>query len=105
MMDPQDPNIWPDAVLAVFHKRRTAFLTTDSLLKEVHFRKAVNPKEDKERMEVILLQMQDEGLVAFNQFKLAALTDAGKAAVAALTPERLAELEGQNEARKKGETA
>ncbi|HET9870777.1 MAG TPA: hypothetical protein VFR02_09825, partial [bacterium] len=84
---------WHDAVLAVFKRRQTGFLTTDSLLKEMHFRKAIQPKEDKERLEGVLLQMQEAGLIAFNQFKLASLTDQGKAAVEAMTPERLAEIE------------
>jgi hypothetical protein len=92
--------LFRDAILAIYQKRKTAFLTTDSLLKEVHFRKEINPKEDKERLETILRQMQEEDLVAFNQMKLAALTDKGKQAVEKFTVERLAELERANSERK-----
>ncbi len=91
--------LFRDAVLAIYQKRKTGFLTTDSLLKEIHFRKEINPKEDKERMELILRQMQEEDLVVFNQMKLAALTDKGKQAVEKLTAERLAELEKANQER------
>ncbi len=91
--------LFRDAVLAAYQKRKTGFLTTESLLKEIRFQKGIFPKEDKERMETILRQMQEEDLVAFNQMKLAALTDQGKQAVEKLTVERLAELEKANQER------
>jgi hypothetical protein len=92
--------LFREAVLAAFQKRKTGFLTTESLLKEIRFQKGIFPKEDKERLEAILRQMQEEDLVVFNQMKLAALTDKGKQAVEKFTPERLAELEKANNDRK-----
>jgi hypothetical protein len=91
--------LFRDTVLAVFLRRKTGFLTTESLLKEIRFQKGTFPKEDKERMEAILRQMQEDGWVVFNQMKLAALSERGKAAMEKLTPERIAETDEANENR------
>ena len=90
-----------DTVLYVFKKRKTGFLTTDSILKEVRFQKATLPKEDKERLDGLLEAMRAMDLVTLNQPKFAALTNAGKQDVENLSGERIGEIEKDMDARSK----
>jgi hypothetical protein len=68
-------------------------LTTDSILRELHFQKALRPKEDKEQLEALLSAMRDQDLVTINQPKFAALTNSGKQAAENLTEARISEIE------------
>lgn len=88
-----DFEILRDAILYVFKKRKTAFLMTESILKEIHFQKDIFPKEDKERLDLLLEKLRDQGLVTLNQPKFAALTGAGKQEVEKLTEARIGEIE------------
>jgi len=92
-MEEQEYEFFRDAVLYVFRKRKTAFLTTDSLLKEIHFQKALRPKEDKERLEALLSAMRDQDLVTLNQPKFAALTSKGKQETENLSEEQIGKIE------------
>ncbi len=100
-MPANDAGIFRDNILYAFKKRQTAFLTTESLLKEVRFQKAINPKEDKERLDSILEEMRIQELVILNQPKLVALSDKGKAEAVTLTEARIVELEKASEERTK----
>ncbi len=82
-----------DVILYSFKKRKTAFLMTDKILADIHFQKAINPKEDRERLDALLEMMRDHDLVVLNQPKFAALSAAGKAAVESLTDSQIAEIE------------
>jgi len=93
--------VFRDTILASFKKRGTAFLMEDKILKEIGFQKAINPKEDKARLDSILEVMREQDLVLTNQPKFVALTPAGRSAVEALAPERLAEIEKAIEERLK----
>lgn len=97
----KDYEIFRDTVLYVFKKRKTAFLTTDSILKEIHFQKARLPKEDKERLDSLLEGMRDQDLVTLNQPKFAALSPAGKQEAEKLTEQRIGEIEKDMDARAK----
>ncbi len=88
-----------DEILIVFKKRNTGFLTTETILKEVRFQKAILPKEDRERLDSILGIMRDHDLVLTNQPKFVALTPAGQQEVSNLSKERLAEIEKDAQAR------
>ena len=88
-----DDGLFKDAILLLFRKRKTGFLTTETILKEIHFQKAVNPKEDRERLDAILSRMRDQELVLTNQPKFVALTPAGKMEADGLPEERIAEVE------------
>ena len=99
MMD--DYGIFRDAVLYVFRKRKTAFLKTESILKEIRFQKGIFPKEDQERLDVILERMREEDLVVLNQPKFAALSPMGRTKSEGLTPERVGEIEKEMEERAK----
>jgi hypothetical protein len=100
-MEQNDYEVFRDSILYVFKKRKTAFLTTESILKEVHFQKAVFPKEDKERLHSLLETMRDQDLVTLNQPKFAALTATGKMEVEKLTEARIGEIEKSMEERSK----
>lgn len=94
-----DYEIFRDSILYVFKKRKTAFLTTESILKEVHFQKAIFPKEDKERLDSLLETMRDQDLVTLNQPKFAALTATGKTEVEKITEARISEIEKETKER------
>jgi len=98
-MPQNDFEIFRDPILGVFTKRKTAFLTTETILKEVRFQKAILPKEDRERLDLILETMRDHDLVLTNQPKFVALTPAGQVEVNKLTEERIAEIEEEMNAR------
>ena len=100
-MQTNDYDIFRDTILSSFKKRGTAFLMEDKILKDIGFQKAINPKEDKARLDSILEVMREQDLVLTNQPKFVALTSAGKSAVEALSPERIAELDKELEARLK----
>ncbi len=100
-MPSDDFEIFRDTILTSFKKRGTAFLMEDKILKDIGFQKAINPKEDKARLDSILELMREQGLVLTNQPKFVALTPAGKSAMEALSPERIAEIERELEARLK----
>lgn len=95
----QDYALLRDWVLYIFMKRKTAFLMTESILKELHFQKEIFPKEDKERLDGLLEDMRQQDLVTLNQPKFAALTQAGKTEMESLTGERIGELEKEMKAR------
>jgi hypothetical protein len=92
-MSQADYDIFKDAVLYSFKKRKTAFLMTEKILADIHFQKEINPKEDKERLDVLLEIMRDNNLVVLNQPKFAALSANGKLAVESLTDVQIAEIE------------
>jgi len=92
-MSSSDYENFKDVILYSFKKRKTAFLMTDKILADIHFQKAINPKEDKERLDALLEMMRDHDLVVLNQPKFAALSAAGKAAVESLTDTQIAEIE------------
>jgi hypothetical protein len=100
-MAPDSDEIFIDSILYLFRKKKTSFLTTETILKEVRFQKAIYPKEDKERLDLILAKMRDQDLVILNQPKLAALSPAGKAEGEKLTEARIAEIEKENKERLK----
>jgi hypothetical protein len=81
-----------DAVLAAFQRHGTAFLRTETLLKEIRFGRDVSPREDQGKLDALLERMREEGLVVLNQPKFAALSLRGRAAAEAMTPDRLAEV-------------
>jgi hypothetical protein len=93
--------LYRDGVLRVFKIRKTAFLTTESILKEVQFRKALSPKEDKESLDVLLEKMRAEDLVVLNQPKFVALGPGGKLALEAMSEDRAAEIKKELEERLK----
>ncbi|HXL72023.1 MAG TPA: hypothetical protein VN963_00220 [bacterium] len=88
-----DYETFKDAVLYSFKKRKTSFLMTDKILADIHFQKAVNPKEDKERLDAILEIMRDHDWVVLNQPKFVALSAAGKTAVESLTEAQVLAIE------------
>ena len=88
-------------VLYVFKKRKTAFLMTETILKEIRFQKEIDPKTDKERLDALLEKMRERDLVVLNQPKFAALSPGGKAAVDQMTEERVAEIAKEIENRSK----
>lgn len=92
-MSLSDYENFKDVILYSFKKRKTAFLMTDKILADIHFQKAINPKEDKERLDALLETMRDHDLVVLNQPKFAALSAAGKTAVESLTDAQIAEIE------------
>jgi hypothetical protein len=92
-MDENDYENFKDAILCVFRKRKTAFLTTESILKEVRFQKAIFPKEDKQRLDALLEMMRDKGIVLTNQPKFVALTPEGQVEVNQLTEARISQIE------------
>lgn len=92
-MSSSDYDNFKDVILYSFKKRKTAFLMTDKILADIHFQKAINPKEDKERLDALLEMMRDHDLVVLNQPKFVALSAAGKAAVESLTDIQIAEIE------------
>src|SRR5690349_19588168 len=100
-MPRNDDGIFKDSILHLFKKRKTAFLTTETILKEVRFQKAVLPKEDKERLDALLAGMRDEELVILNQPKFVALAPKGKEAGEAFTEAQVAEIEREAEERTK----
>jgi hypothetical protein len=100
-MPRNDDEIFRDSVLLLFRKRKIGFLTTETILKEVRFQKAVLPKEDKERLDALLGQMRDEDLVILNQPKFVALSPKGKEAGEKLTEAQVAEIEREAEERVK----
>ena len=100
-MSNNDYETFKDAILYSFKKRKTAFLMTEKILTDIHFQKAVNPKEDKERLDVILEIMRENDLVVINQPKFAALTTAGKLAVENMTGAQVEEIEKEIEERSK----
>ena len=100
-MAENNDEIFRDAILRVFRKRKTAFLTTESILKEVRFQKAVFPKEDKQRLDALLEMMRDKGLVLTNQPKFVALTPEGQLEVNNLTEARISEIDKEMDERLK----
>jgi hypothetical protein len=92
-MSQPDYDIFKDAVLYSFKKRKTAFLMTEKILADIHFQKEINPKEDKERLDALLEIMRDNDLVVLNQPKFAALSANGKLTVESLTDIQVAEIE------------
>jgi hypothetical protein len=100
-MAENDEGIFQEAILSVFKKRKTAFLTTETLLKEVRLQKAIFPKEDKDRLDSILESMRKQDLVLTNQPKFVALTPMGKIEMEKLTLERVLEIEKAMEDRLK----
>ena len=96
-----DFEIFRDAILRVFKKRKTSFLMTESILKEIRFQKALFPKEDKERLDLILEKMRDQELVVLNQPKFVALAPLGRTQTDQLTEVRIAEIEKEMEERSK----
>jgi len=96
-----DYETFKDAILYSFKKRKTAFLMTEKILADIHFQKAINPKEDKERLDAILEIMREKDLVVINQPKFVALSPVGKLAVETLTDVQMVEIEKQIEARLK----
>jgi hypothetical protein len=100
-MASDDYEIFKDAILCVFKKRKTSFLTTESILKEIRFQKAVFPKEDKERLDAILEKMRERDLVILNQPKFAALSPLGRTEIDQLTHTRVVEIEKEMENRSK----
>ena len=83
-MSSTDYENFKDVILYSFKKRKTAFLMTDKILADIHFQLAINPKEDKERLDTLLEVMRDHDLVVLNQPKFVALSANGKLAVANL---------------------
>jgi len=98
-MPKNDDELLKDSILHLFQKRKTGFLTTETILKEVRFQKAVLPKEDKDRLDALLGRMRDEDLVILNQPKLVALSPHGKETGERLTEGRIAEIEREAEER------
>jgi len=96
-----DYEIFRDAILCVFKRRKTSFLMTESILKEIRFQKAIFPKEDKERLDSILEKMREQDLVVLNQPKFVALSPLGRTQIDQLPPERIAEIEKEMEERSK----
>jgi hypothetical protein len=94
-----DFELFRSAILAVFKKRNTKFLTTATILGEIRFQKAIYPKEDKERLDSILEKMREMGLVLTNQPKFVALTQTGQEAVKQLTEAQMQEIESAAEKR------
>jgi|GEM_PF-1575438 len=88
-----DEIFYQDAILYLFKKKKTGFLTTETILKEIRFQKAVNPKEDKERLDFILERMRESGWVVLNQPKLAAISPEGKEKIEKLSEERMTEIQ------------
>lgn len=91
-MEP-DYEILKDTVLYIFRKRKTAFLMTETVLKEMRFQKEILPKEDKERLDHLLERMREGGLVTLNQPKFAALTGEGKEEAEKITGDRAVQVE------------
>jgi hypothetical protein len=98
-MADNDFELFGSAILAVFKKRNTKFLTTATILSEIRFQKAIYPKEDKERLDSILEKMREMGLVLTNQPKFVALTQTGQEAVKQLTEAQMMEIESAAEKR------
>jgi hypothetical protein len=96
-----DYEIFRDAIFYVFKKRKTSFLMTESILKEIRFQKAILPKEDMERLDSILEKMREQELVVLNQPKFVALASLGRTQADQLPPERIAEVEKEMEERSK----
>lgn len=92
-MSESDYETFKDVILYSFKKRKTAFLMTDKILADIHFQKAINPKEDKARLDAVLENMRDHDLVVLNQPKFAALSAAGKAAIESLTDTQIGKIE------------
>ena len=72
---------------------------TGKILADIHFQKAVNPKEDQQRLDAILEMMRDHDLVVLNQPQFAALTASGKLAAEALNEEKISKIEKENQDR------
>ncbi len=72
---------------------------TESILKEIRFQKALFPKEDKERLDLILEKMREQDLVVLNQPKFVALAPLGRKQADQLTEVRIAEIEKEMEER------
>jgi|SRR5580658_1557142 hypothetical protein len=96
-----DYEIFRDAILSAFKKRKTSFLMTESILKEIRFQKAVFPKEDKERLDAILEKMREQDLVVLNQPKFVALSPLGRNETDKLTDTRVMEIGKEMEERAK----
>ncbi len=88
-----DYGVFKDSILYVFKKRKTSFLMTESILKEIRFQKAILPKEDKERLDSILEKMREQELVVLNQPKFVALAPLGRTQADQLTEARITEIE------------
>jgi hypothetical protein len=93
--------IFRDAIFCVFKKRKTYFLMTESILKEIRFQKALFPKEDKERLDAILEKMREQDLVVLNQPKFVALSPLGRTETDQLTDSRIIEIGKEMENRSK----
>jgi hypothetical protein len=98
-MSNNDYETFKDAILFSFKKRKTAFLMTEKILNDIHFQKAINPKEDKNRLDAILEIMRENDLVVINQPKFVALSQMGKIAVEGMTELRMTEIEKEIDAR------
>jgi hypothetical protein len=94
-----DYETFKNAILYSFKKRKTAFLMTEKILADIHFQKAINPKEDKERLDTILEIMRENDLVVINQPKFVALSQTGKMAVEGMTNSQIIEIEKEIDAR------
>jgi hypothetical protein len=92
-MSSTDYETFHQVILYSFKKRKTAFLMTDKILADIHFQKAINPKEDKERLDAILEIMRENDMVVLNQPKFVALSAKGKQAVEALGEEVIEQIE------------
>jgi hypothetical protein len=68
-------------------------------LADIHFQKAINPKEDKERLDAILEIMREKDWVVINQPKFVALSQAGKMFIETMTDSQIAGIEKEIEAR------